>query len=158
WRGFLNQRLDATDVHAPLEGIEHGGWRLRYDAMRSQPIKDMEAVRKRVEMGYSLGLRLSTEGLISDVIPGMPAAHAKLGPGMTIVAVDGKKFSADVLRDAVSAAKTSSRPIQLLVNNEDTLITYSIDYHGGEQYSHLVRDGAKPDLLSQTIVPLTPRR
>jgi hypothetical protein len=81
---------------------------------------------------------------------------------MTVTAIDGKKFSADVLRDAVRAAvraaKTSAKPIQLLVNNEDALITYSIDYHGGERYSHLVRDGAKPDLLSQTITPLTPRR
>jgi hypothetical protein len=88
----------------------------------------------------------------------MPAAETKLGPGMTVVAVDGKGFSPDVLRDAVSVIKTSKEPIQLLVNNEGTLKNYPIDYHGGEQYPHLVRDGAKPDLLSQTIAPLIPRR
>ncbi|MDQ4094510.1 MAG: PDZ domain-containing protein, partial [Actinomycetota bacterium] len=114
--------------------------------------------RKRVEMSYSLGLRLDTDGLIADVISGMPAAKAKLGPGMTIVAVDGKEFSPDALRAAVSAAKTSKEPIQLLVNNEGTLLNYPIDYHNGEQYPHLVRDNAKPDLLSQTIAPLTRRR
>jgi predicted metalloprotease with PDZ domain len=109
-------------------------------------------------MGYSLGLQLNTDGLITDVIPGMPAAEAKLGPGMTVVAIDGKAFSPDVLRDAVSAAKTSKEPIQLLVNNEGALINYPINYHGGERYPHLVRNGAKPDLLSQTIAPLTPKR
>jgi predicted metalloprotease with PDZ domain len=158
WRTFLNQRLYTTDAHAPLGGIDRGGWRLVYDTVQGQRIKDLESARKQVEMGYSLGLRLNDAGLISDVIPGMPAANAKLGPGMTVVAVDGKKFSPDALRDAVSAAKTSNKPIQLLVNNEDTLINYPIDYHGGEQYPHLVRDNAKTDVLSQTIAPLTPRR
>ncbi|MGH3799237.1 MAG: M61 family metallopeptidase [Pseudonocardiaceae bacterium] len=158
WRTFLNQRLYTTDVHAPLGGIERGGWRLAYDAEQGQRITDLEAARKAVEMGYSLGLRLNTDGLITDVIPGMPAAEAKLGPGMTIVAVDGKAFSPDALRDAVSTAKTSKEPIQLLVNNEGTLINYPTNYHNGEQYPHLVRDAAKPDLLSQTIAPLTPRR
>lgn len=158
WRRFFNQRLYSADSHAPLGGIDQSGWRLSYDAVQGQRIKDLEATRKQFDMGYSLGLRLNTEGLISDVIPGMPGANAKLGPGMTIVAVDGKKFSSDALRDAVSAAKISTKPIQLLVNNEDTLTNYSIDYHGGEQYPHLMRDAAKPDLLSRTIAPLTPRR
>lgn len=158
WRTFFNQRLYTTDFPAPLGGIERGGWRLTYDAEQGQRIKDVEGARKRVEMGYSLGLQLDTEGLITDVIPGMPAGEAKLGPGMTVVAVDGKAFSPDALRDAVSAAKTSKKQIQLLVNNEGALINYPIDYHDGERYPHLVRDGAKPDLLSQTIAPLIPRR
>ncbi len=158
WRAFFDQRLNSTDSHAPLGGIDNGGWRLTYDAVQGQRIKDVEAVRKRIEMGYSLGLRLDAEGLITDVIPGTPAAAAKLGPGMTVVAVDGTAFSSEALRAAVSAAKTSTTPMQLLVNNEGTLISYPIDYHGGELYPHLVREGAKPDLLSQTITPLTPRR
>jgi predicted metalloprotease with PDZ domain len=41
---------------------------------------DQETARKQVEMGFSLGLRLNTDGLITDVIPDMPAARAKLGP------------------------------------------------------------------------------
>lgn len=155
WRSFFTERLDTTGAHAPLGGVQHGGWQLSYDAVPGQRIMDVEAARKQIEMGYSLGLRLDTDGLISDVLPGMPAWNARLGPGMTVVAVDGKKFSADVLRDAVKAAKASTKPIQLLVNNEDTLVTYSIDYHGGEQYPHLVRDGVTPDLLSQTIAALS---
>jgi predicted metalloprotease with PDZ domain len=106
-------------------------------------------------MGYSLGLRLGTSGLIADVLRGTPAYEARLGPGMTVVAVDGKAFSPDVLRDAVSAAKTRKTPVTLLVNNEGALQTFALDYHGGEQYPSLVRDSAKPDLLGQTIAPLT---
>ena len=109
-------------------------------------------------MGYSLGLRLNTEGRITDVIPGMPAAEAELGPGMTVVAVDGRAFWPQALRDAVRTAQTAKGPIQLLVNNEGALINYPIDYDGGEQYPHLVRDSANPDVLSQTTAPLTSRQ
>ncbi|MDT7780924.1 MAG: hypothetical protein QOC99_3436, partial [Acidobacteriota bacterium] len=158
WRAFLNQRLWSTDAHAPLGGVERGGWRLGYDATRSQHIEDLEDGRERVEMAYSLGLRLDTKGLIADVLPGTAAFAAGLGPGLTIVAVDGKAFSPAVLRDAVSAAKTRKTPIQLLVNNEGALLNYSLDYHGGEQYPHLSRDNSKPDLLTQTIAPLTGAR
>jgi predicted metalloprotease with PDZ domain len=155
WAAFLNQRLYSTDAHAPLGGIERGGWRLTYDAEPGQRITDLLAAREQVEMGYSIGLRLNTDGLITDVIPGMPAAEAELGPGMTVVAVDGRAFSPQALRDAVRTAQTAEGPIQLLVNNEGTLTNYPIDYHGGEQYPHLERNAAEPDLLSQTTAPLT---
>jgi len=154
WRGFFRQRLESTGTHAPLGGIERGGWRLAYDGERSPALKDREAAFKRIEMGYSLGLRLGTDGRIVDVIPGMPAAEAGLGPGMTVVAVDGRAFTPDVLRQAVSAA----RPLHLLVDNDGTIIGATLDHHGGELYPHLVRDQAEPDRLSDTIAPRTANR
>jgi predicted metalloprotease with PDZ domain len=155
WRAFLNQRLWSLDAHAPTGGVARGGWRLTFDATRGQHIEDVEGERERVEMAYSLGLRLNKEGLVADVLAGTPAAAAGLGPGMTVVAVDGKAYTPDVLRDAVSAAKSRRAPVQLLVNNEGALQTYSLDYHGGEQYPHLTRDASKPDLLTQIITSLT---
>jgi predicted metalloprotease with PDZ domain len=155
WRAFLNERLWSLDARAPLGGIERGGWRVSYDDVRSQHLEDLEDGRERVEMAYALGLRLNTAGLIGDVIPATPAATAGLGPGMTVVAVDGKAYTPAVLRDAVTSARTRKTPIQLLVNNEGALQTFSLDYHGGQQYPHLTRDNSKPDLLTQTITPLT---
>ena len=84
----------------------------------------------------------------------MPAAEAGLGPGMTVVAVDGRAFTPDVLRQAVSAA----RPLHLLVDNDGTIIGATLDHHGGELYPHLVRDQAEPDRLSDTIAPRTANR
>jgi predicted metalloprotease with PDZ domain len=155
WRAFLNERLWSLSPNAPLGGIERGGWRVTYDDVRGQHNEDFEDGRERVEMAYSLGLRLNTAGLVGDVIPGTPAAAAGLGPGMTVVAVDGKAYTPSVLRDAVTAAKTRKTPIQLLVNNEGALQTFALDYHGGQQYPHLMRNDSKPDLLTQTITPLT---
>lgn len=155
WRGFFDERLWSLSPNAPLGGIERGGWRVTYDDVRTQHTDDFEDGRERVEMAYSLGLRLNSAGLIGDVIEGTPASAAKLGPGMTVVAVDGKAYTPSVLRDAVTAAKSRKSPIQLLVNNEGAMQTFSLDYHGGQQYPHLTRDNSKPDILSQTIAPLT---
>ena len=81
----------------------------------------------------------------------MPAAKTGIGPGMKLVAVNGRKFSADVLRDALKAGKNSSEPLALLVENTDYYKTYLVDYHAGERYPHLVRDESKPDLLSDIL-------
>jgi predicted metalloprotease with PDZ domain len=79
----------------------------------------------------------------------MVAAKAGMGPGMKIVAVNGRRFSPDVWRDAIRAAKASPSPIELIVENTDYFRVVKLDYHGGEKYPHLVRDESKPDLLTE---------
>lgn len=155
WRAFFEERLWSTDAHAPLGGVERGGWRLDYGAEIGQHLDDLEDGRDRVDLAYSLGLRLGKDGLVADVLPGAPADRAGLGPGMTVVAADGKAYTPDVLRDAVRGAKSRREPLQLLVNNEGALQTFALDYHGGARYPRLTRDAAKPDLLKQIITPLT---
>ena len=94
---------------------------------------------------------MSDDGAISDTTEGMPAAKAGIGPGMKLVAVNGRHFSPEVLRDAIKAAKNSTAPLDLLIENTDYYKTYKLDYHAGEQYPHLVRDESKPDLLSEIL-------
>jgi len=65
--------------------------------------------------------------------------------------VNGRKFSADVLHEAIKAAKGNSNMIELLVENTDYYKTFKLDYHEGEKYPHLVRDESKPDLLGEII-------
>jgi predicted metalloprotease with PDZ domain len=79
----------------------------------------------------------------------MIAAKAGIGPGMKIVAVNGRRFSADVWHDAIRAAKSNPAPIELIVENTDYFRVVKLDYHGGEKYPHLVRDESKPDLLTE---------
>ena len=98
---------------------------------------------------YSIGLELREDGTIIDTIENMPAALAGIGPGMKLIAVNGHQYSPEVLRDALRAGKSSTAPLELLVENTDYFKTYALDYHGGERYPHLVRDESKPDLLSE---------
>jgi hypothetical protein len=124
-----------------------------YDDVRSERVRTREADRGDVNAAYSIGLWLRPDGSIADTIEGMLAAQAGIGPGMTVIAVNGRKFSPSILRDALREGKASSAPLELLVENTEYYKTFKLDYHGGEKYPHLVRDESKPDLLSDIIKP-----
>ena len=151
WRDFWTERLTNHGPGAPLGGIDGSGWKLVYDETPSDFLRSAERSENQIDEAFSVGLALKEDGEVSDTIEGMTAAKAGLGPGMKIVAVNGRKFSADVLHDAVKAAKGSSNPIELLVDNADYYKTFKLDYHEGEKYPHLVRDESKPDLLGEII-------
>jgi hypothetical protein len=68
---------------------------------------------------------------------------------MRLVAVNGRKWNPDILRDAIARAKNSQDPIELLAQNGDFFQTYRIDYHGGERYPHLEPTAGKTDLLTE---------
>ena len=151
WRSFWTERLTNHGPGAPLGGIAGSGWKVVYDETPSAMESGFMGARNFVDATYSLGLILNDDGSIGDTIEGMPAALAGIGPGMKLVAVNGRRFSGEVLRDALKSAKTGSAPIELLVENTDYYKTYKIDYRGGEKYPHLVRDDSKPDLLSEIL-------
>jgi hypothetical protein len=71
------------------------------------------------------------------------------------MAVDGRVFSPDVLRDAMKAAKSGTAPIQLLVQADSFVSSASIDYHDGERYPVLERVPGTPDYLDDITKPLT---
>ncbi|OZB57223.1 MAG: peptidase M61, partial [Lysobacterales bacterium 13-68-4] len=148
WAAFLRQRLDYVGTELPEHGIERGGWKLVYTDQPNAMEKAMEQVRHGVNLAYSMGLSAGSNGQIYDVQWNGPAFEARLVPGLTIVAVNGKDYSPDVLKDAVTAAKGSTAPIELLVKNVDTYSTYRVDYHDGLKYPHLVRASGK-DLIDQ---------
>ncbi len=76
---------------------------------------------------------------------------------MKVVAVNGRSYSADELRDALKAAKAAGVKVELLVENTGVLRTYPLDYHGGLRYPHLECIDGVPDLLSEIVKPLTGR-
>ncbi len=151
WRGFWTERLTNHGPGAPLGGIEGSGWKLVYDDTPSDMMNGMAGMYHFVPAALAFGLVLNDDGTISDTTEGMPAAKAGIGPGMKLVAVNGRRFSPEVLREAVKVTKNSNAPLELLVENTDYYKTYKIDYHGGEKYPHLVRDESKPDLLSDIL-------
>ena len=151
WRGFWTERLTNHGPGAPLGGIEGSGWKLVYDENSSEMESAVGGMSHVAPGTFSLGLQLKEDGEIIDTTEGMPAAKAGIGPGMKVVAVNGRRFTAEILRDALKASKNTTAPIELLVENTDYYTTYKIDYHGGEKHPHLVRDESKPDLLSEIL-------
>jgi len=151
WRGFWTERLTNHGPGAPLGGVEGSGWKVVYDEIPSEMLTGSASMNRTVPAALAFGLLLNEDGTISDVTEGLPAAKAGIGPGMKLVAVNGRRFSPEILRDAVKATKNGNAPLDLLVENTDYYKTYKIDYHGGEKYPHLVRDDSKPDLLSEIL-------
>jgi len=151
WRGFLTDRLTNHGPGAPLVGVEGSGWKLVYDETPSDMFRSAERGEGEVRETYTIGLLLRDDGEVIDTIEGMVAAKAGIGPGMKVLAVNGHRFSPEVLHAAIKAAKGGSEPIELLVENTDYYKTFKVDYHDGEKYPHLVRDQSKADLLGEII-------
>ena len=157
WADFLNSRLHSTEPHAPLGGIEHSGWKLVYDGERSEFFKAEEEERKMIDLSYSLGLKVKEDGMVIDIAYAGPAQKAGIAPAVTIVAVNNRQFTPTVLREAVEATASSTKPLELLIKVGEYYETHRIDYHGGERYPHLARDPGVPDLLSEILKPLVKR-
>ena len=153
WAGFLNQRLHSTDAHAPLGGIEHSGWKLVYDGVRSEFWKAVESDRKQVDLTYSIGLRVKEDGDILDVRYQGPGQKAGVAPSVKLIAVNGRQFTPTVLREAVAKTASDAKPLELLLKNGEFYATHRVEYRGGEKYPHLARDADSPDLLSAIIAP-----
>jgi predicted metalloprotease with PDZ domain len=151
WAGFLRQRLQSTNAHAPLGGIEHAGWKLTYDSVRSDWWKASEDEHKVVDLSYSIGLKVKDDATIVDVAMGGPAQKAGIAPAVKLIAVNGRQYNGTVLREAVAKTTDGSSGVELLVKSGEYFETHRIDYRGGEKYPHLTRDASTPDLLSEII-------
>ena len=162
WRGFFNTRVYEINPHPPLGGIEHGGWQLVYNDEENAVMRVRESVDESLDLSFSLGMTVQTasgeeNGRLADVIPGMPAADAGLAPGMKLISVNGRGFTPGALHEALAETKDANRPIVITADNGGFVLTYNLQYHGGERYPHLVRNPAQPDLLGDTLRPLTSR-
>jgi predicted metalloprotease with PDZ domain len=154
WASLLRQRVNETSAHAPMGGIERGGWHLTYSDQPNLFVHAEEKLNKGMDTSDSLGLRIGDEGKLVDVIYGSPTYAAGIGPGMKLIAVNGRKYAKDVLAAAIQSAKANTQPIDLLVENANFYKTYSVPYHDGIRNPHLERAGGD-DLLGEILKPLS---
>ncbi|MFP5209857.1 MAG: M61 family metallopeptidase [Acidobacteriota bacterium] len=158
WAAFLQDRIDRINPHADLAGIEQGGYKLVYQDQPSATERVMGSAGgsagQWADFWFSVGLRLSHDGTIADVRWNGPADKAMLAPGEKIMAVNGLIYSADAMREAISAAKGNSEPIHLIVQADSYVHTTDIDYHDGMRYPVLERAKGTPDYLDDITRPL----
>ena len=155
WAGLLKERLTSLSPHAPLEGITQGGYKLLYtDQPNDITLAHMNATGDTNEW-WSIGLNVTSDGHIEDVLVGSAADKAKLGPGMQIVAVNNRQFTGTLLNDAIEAAKGTQAPIELIVVNTGVYRVVGLDYHDGVRFPHLERVDGTPDYLDEILAPMT---
>jgi len=155
WTAFLRARLDGHGPGAPLDGLTRGGYRLVYTDTPTDYFKSTEARRKITDLSFSIGMAVSKDAAVSDVLWDGPAFKAGLTEGTQIIAVNGEAYGPDVLKDAVRQAKGAAAPIELLVRENDSYRTVKIDYHDGPRYPRLERiPGAAVPPLDAILTPL----
>jgi predicted metalloprotease with PDZ domain len=144
WQTFIDTRIRRASAPAPIAGIAASGWRLDYNDRTSSVVLP--------GFLYSLGISVK-DATVADVIESSPADRAGVAPGMTLLAVNGRRFTADRLHHALAWAKSSGEPVELLIMNNDAVRSLRVDYRGGDHYPHLVRDTTRPDLLEKITAP-----
>ena len=159
WAKFLHDRVDNINPRADLDGIERGGYKLVYKDKPSASARIVAAAYARfgfgIDVWYSLGLRITGDGNILDVRWNGPADKSRLAPGYKVLAVNGRTFSPDALKNAIDAAKGTTEPIKLIVQSESWVNNFEIEYHDGERYPVLERAEGTPAYLDDITKPLT---
>jgi predicted metalloprotease with PDZ domain len=159
WGTFMHDRVDAINPHADLAGIEQGGYKLVYTDKPTKSSRTIASASGRrgggIDVWYSIGIRVMSDGTVADVRWNGPADKSKLFPGEKIIAVNGNIFSTDALKSAIQDAKGKTEPIHLIVQGDTFVTTADLDYHDGERYPSLVRVDGTPDYLDDITKPLT---
>ena len=153
WASYLRQRVEQTGA-APLDWVRRAGYRLVYRETPTPYFTSREKARSIVDLTYTLGITIGKEGEISGVAWDSPLFNEGVTGGTKIVAVNGRAYSADDLKGAITAAKGGKTPIQLLVKKGPLYRTIALPYHGGLRYPVLEKVGTGPSSLDTLLAPL----
>ena len=164
WDGFFRDRIERPLERATLDVALELGYSVRYEGEPAQGPRN--ARMDRLDALDSIGASVSGSGEVRTVHLGSPADRAGLAPRMRIVAVGGddrrddgeqspdllhgRMWSAERFVDELARTPVTGR-LRLLVTSGDKLREVSIEYEGGPRYMTLVRDGSRPDLLSEIL-------
>ena len=153
WRGYLERRVYAIAPEAPLEGINQGGYKLIYTSEPTKWIKSAEKMGKSSDLTYSGGFVVGNDGKIMSVLWDSAAFNAGLTIGSQILAVNGRNFDADAMKDAIKSAANGGASPQLLVHDGEVYRTLTLDWHGGLRYPALEKIGKGPGTLDALLAP-----
>jgi predicted metalloprotease with PDZ domain len=151
WHMFIEAHIYQVNSKPPTDGLEAAGWRIVYNATPNNEIFDSDLFPIGYYGQYTIGMNVKKDGTIADVWPGMPAYDAGLGPLMTLLAVDGGAYSADVLNESIANPRNGK--ISLLVRNFNSVESHEIQYSGGVRYPHLEQIPGTHDYLSEILAP-----
>jgi predicted metalloprotease with PDZ domain len=153
WAGLLNARLHEHAEGAPMKGFTESGYRLVFTSEPTPFFKDAEKRSKGTDLSYSGGFSVDKDRKISSVIWEGAAYKAGLTVGTEIVAVGNKPYSADTMKEAITAAASAKEPIRLLVRNFDQYHEVPLDWHGGLRYPRLEKFGTGEGALDRLLAP-----
>ncbi|MDQ2924898.1 MAG: M61 family peptidase, partial [Acidobacteriota bacterium] len=157
WAGFLRKRLDSNQFHAPeIGGIDAlSGYKLVYVDHPNYWSQLGESQSGSIDTRFSLGLAITPEAKVADVIVGGVADKAGFGPGMKIIAINGRSYTPGLLRAAIKEARGNGPALEFIVENTGYFKVVRVDYHEGEKYPDLQRVDGKAARLDDILNPMT---
>jgi predicted metalloprotease with PDZ domain len=153
WRGYLQRKVYAIAPEAPLDGITQGGYRLIFTDKPTNWIKVSEKARKASDFTYSGGFTVGMDGKVGSVLWDSAAFNAGITVGTEILAVNGRKFDMDSIKQAIRDAMANGPAPQLLIHDGDVYRTVTLDWHGGLRYPRLEKVGNGPGTLDALLAP-----
>lgn len=154
WDAFFRTRVDAIAPQAPLGGLTSAGWTLTYDDVANPFLAVVEDGSGTYNLSTSLGIWVSADGEVRDVVPGSPAFEASIAAGMRILTIDGRPWTIDAARERILAARASPSPLRLVVRLGNLERSLDIPYRSGLQIPHLRRTPTIEDGLARILAPL----
>ena len=157
WATFLTTRIATPDQPAPLAGIEKAGYKLVWKIEPNAYDKARMAHGKYLSLYHSIGITLDKDGRVTGCRWDSAAFNAGLMPGAKILAVNGTTYDQDSIKAAITAATGQGKPVELIVQRGDKVLTLTIDYHDGLRWPWLERaNGAKTAPLDLLLKPRRP--
>jgi predicted metalloprotease with PDZ domain len=153
WQSYLRAKVYSVAPVAPLEGIEKGGYHLVFTDEPTKWIKSGEKSGKTNDLTYSGGFMVGNDAKVTRVLWDSAAFNAGISVGTEIVAVNGRKFDADALKQAIKAAAGNGAAAELLIHDGDVYRTVKLDWHGGLRYPRLEKVGKGPGTLDALLAP-----
>jgi predicted metalloprotease with PDZ domain len=157
WASFLTTRFQTPGQPVPLNGVEKGGYKLVWKEEPNPYDKGRFGMSKGgLSLSYSLGFNLDKDGKVTSTLWDSPAFNAGIVNGAKVIAINGMAYEADTLKAAVTAAKGTTKPIELVVQRGDRVQTIAIDYHDGLRYPWLDKVGKGEAGLDLLLAPRRP--
>lgn len=166
WATFLRERVYDLHAAVPEDGFTRGGYKLVYTDTPQPWMTKGEAAYGVADFSTSLGFSVTVpragagggvamgpSGSIGNVWWNSPAFKAGISPDMQIVSVNGKAFSAEVLRDAILEAERTKQPLQLQFKRGDQFTVISVPYYNGLRIPSLQRVEGTPARLDEILAP-----
>ncbi|HUJ15978.1 MAG TPA: peptidase M61, partial [Thermoanaerobaculia bacterium] len=164
WMRFFQERVYSLHPAVPADGITRGGYRLVYTDKMPSWLTRTENAFGGADFSTSLGFSIGggrpgtpatgpQANTVGNVWWNSAAYKAGITPDMQIIAVNGKAYTMQVLRDAITDAEKTRQPIELQFRQGDEYKSFSIPYYGGLRIPSLERVEGTPDRLDEILAP-----
>src|SRR5262245_8994050 len=165
WMKFFQDHVYALHPAVPIDGITRGGYKRVYSDKIPSWLPRTETSSGAgsdfsTSLGFSVGGSRPGAGTpsadpndLGNVWWNSPAYKAGITPDMRIISVNGKAYTAQVLRDALTEAERSKQPLDLQFRRGEEYKSFSIPYYGGLRIPTLERVDGTPDRLDDILAP-----